>query len=348
MYGVNRHGHATRWCDVCEVDCPANKAGWRQHINGERHQNNLRPRESSSNSNALYYYCHGSGKQQGVKADVQIAIQDTCADMVTFQESISGKSLARHLLDDDATKFEDVNSEGKMPAVASTKEEVTLAYFAPKRQSNGGGLRKTKECALFNASSIDKHSGGALFGHRIPSLDDEILVGGHPVEEDEGVFINTHEPFCLVTVGVQGAGKSHTTSCVLESCLVPFETCNIVKLSSPMISLVLHYDHNASSLCEAAGLISPSASFQAGLSHLDDSVIAAVPKSKAVILVSPTYYTQRKRFYGDYCAVKPLLFRWRNLGADHIKRIMRIESGDNQLYVAVFLDLLRGYQRKGT
>ena len=114
-----------------------------------------------------------------------------------------------------------------------------------------------------------------------------------------------------------------------------------------MTSLVLHYDHNPKSVCEAAGLLSPNPSFQAAMSHLEENVAAAVPKSKAVILVSPTYYAQRKKYYGDYCTVKPLLFRWSSLGADHIKRIMRIESGDNQLYVAVFLDLLREYQRKG-
>jgi hypothetical protein len=114
-----------------------------------------------------------------------------------------------------------------------------------------------------------------------------------------------------------------------------------------MTSLVLQYDHNPKSVCEAAGLLSPNPSFQAAMSHLEENVVAAVPKSKAVILVSPTYYAQRKKYYGDYCTVKPLLFRWSSLGADHIKRIMRIESGDNQLYVAVFLDLLREYQRKG-
>ena len=44
--------------------------------------------------------------------------------------------------------------------------------------------------------------------------------------------------------------------------------------------------------------------------------------------------------------MKPLLFRWASLSADHIKRIMRTESGDNQLYVASFLSLLRGLQRQ--
>ena len=52
-------------------------------------------------------------------------------------------------------------------------------------------------------------------------------------------------------------------------------------------------------------------------------------------------------FYGEYCTVKPLLLKWRSLTADHIKRIMRISEGDNQLYVASMLSLLRGYQRAG-
>jgi hypothetical protein len=43
--------------------------------------------------------------------------------------------------------------------------------------------------------------------------------------------------------------------------------------------------------------------------------------------------------------VKPLLFNWSSLSADHIKKIMRIEEKDAQLYVAAMLDLLRKYQR---
>jgi len=347
MYSVNAYGYNTKWCEVCESDCPASKAGWKQHINGSRHQANLQARNRNDSYDP---YDYGSGfsvksansSSVKVEDEVKIAVEDTSADIITFQESIGGKSAANDLA--VTTDFENVTLDAEQLAAASCKEEVTLAYFRPKCASNGGFLKK-KELALFNASSIDKHSGGALFGHLFPSLDDDALGDHHQV--GEGVYLNTHEPFCFVTVGVQGAGKSHTTSCVLESCLVPFETCNIVKLSSPMTSLVLQYDHNPKSVCEAAGLLSPNPSFQAAMSHLEENVAAAVPKSKAVILVSPTYYAQRKKYYGDYCTVKPLLFRWSSLGADHIKRIMRIESGDNQLYVAVFLDLLREYQRKG-
>ena len=54
------------------------------------------------------------------------------------------------------------------------------------------------------------------------------------------VYLNTHEPFCLAAVGMQGGGKSHTMACVLESCLVPFPEHGVVRLRQPMATLVLH------------------------------------------------------------------------------------------------------------
>jgi hypothetical protein len=359
------------WCDVCFCNVSDSPVAWSQHIRGSKHRSQaaaagattataaaaanrrnsiLAAAASRSTSKVVVSHnTHGHNDDKKPKDEIKIAVHDTSADMITFQEAIGGKSATVHQLDGTSESDQDLSLDDKLPAVvaASTKEEATLAYFLPK--STGAGFSKKKESALFSATSIDKHSGGALFGYRFPSIDEDIPddVGGHPVGMEEGVYLNTHEPFCFVTVGVQGAGKSHTTSCVLESCLVPLDTCNIVKLSSPMTSLVLHYDHSSKSVCEAAGLLSPNPSFQAAMSRFDDNIELAVPRSKAVILVSPTFYTQRKKFYGDYCTVKPLLFRWSTLGADHIKRIMRIESGDNQLYVAVFLDLLREYQRKG-
>ena len=64
------------------------------------------------------------------------------------------------------------------------------------------------------------------------------------------VYLNTHEPFCLVTVGVQGAGKSHTLATILEGCLIPFPENNINRLNKPMTTLVLHYDESSTSRCE--------------------------------------------------------------------------------------------------
>ena len=170
------------------------------------------------------------------------------------------------------------------------------------------------------------------------------------------VYLNTHEPFCLAAVGMQGGGKSHTMACVLESCLVPFPEHGVVRLRQPMATLVLHYDQNVTSVCEATGLISPLP----GLARLltgaggggggggrgGGGPARCLPRAKMVVLVSPSYWRQRRAFYGDYCVVRPLLFRWATLSADHIKKIMRIRDSDGQLYVAAMLDLLRQYQRE--
>ena len=150
------------------------------------------------------------------------------------------------------------------------------------------------------------------------------------------VYLNTHEPFTMVAVGLQGSGKSHTLSCILESCLLPMP--GVIRLKQSMTSLVLHYDQNPSSICEATGLIESPFTIDGCTPH--------VGREQLLVLVSPSYYQQRKDFYGDYCIVKPLLLRWSTMTANHIKSIMRIEEDGNQLYVAGLLDLLRRYQRE--
>ena len=68
---------------------------------------------------------------------------------------------------------------------------------------------------------------------------------------------------------------------------------------------------------------------------------------RLVVLVSPSFYHQRKQFYKDAgFEVRPLLFRWTSLGAEQLKKLMRLSDKDAQLYVSVMLDLLREYQRE--
>jgi hypothetical protein len=224
--------------------------------------------------------------------------------------------------------------------------------------------------------------------------------------EDVRAFINTGEPFCFATIGVQGGGKSHTLNCILEACLIPVPEGNITNLHNPMTAVVLHYDQTITSVCEATGLIRPNQALtpiitgskvttaaaslissqdeetcglEEEMSKLDEDMqrthlhddnqsvtsnkvveeefktspqskhtpgLYCLPKENMVVLVSPTYYEQRKRFYAGYCTVKPLLFDWRKLTADHIRRLMKLKDSDNQLYISSMLELLRGYQRQ--
>ena len=85
---------------------------------------------------------------------------------------------------------------------------------------------------------------GQLIG--MSKLDNENQV----LEQHQEVYLNTNEPFCLVTVGVQGSGKSHTLATVLEGCLIRFPVKSVCRLKKPMTTLVLHYDESESSRCE--------------------------------------------------------------------------------------------------
>ena len=256
------------------------------------------------------------------KKEKPVKIADSSEGIVTFKQSLGGKFPSNAGLDDGvdlSIEMENMQLSDEGNKGPSSADTMASLLFMPKAAANG--LLSSRGLSLFSRSSIDDHLEGALLGNLWPS--DEGYAG-------DKVYLNTHDPFCFVTVGVQGAGKSHTTSCVLESCLVPFKPGNVVKLNAPMLSMVLHYDQNTSSICEAAGLLQVGGAVKSKMKHFGNNVSAAVSKDKAVILCSPSFYKQRKKFYGDYCTVKPLLFRWRSLTADHIKRIMRIESSDSK------------------
>lgn len=85
-------------------------------------------------------------------------------------------------------------------------------------------------------------------------------VTGLSIAEDKKdirVFYNVSAPSSTFICGSQGSGKSHTLSCLLESCLVP-SVANV--LPSPLCGVVFHYDtfvsDDGGSPCEAAWLSS--------------------------------------------------------------------------------------------
>lgn len=199
------------------------------------------------------------------------------------------------IVSDDESAAEPPPADIHDAPVDATLSDALSAYFMTSQSA----APPRHGVSLGDAAALQSFTEAALFGSLLTA-------------SGENVFLNTHEPFCLAAVGVQGAGKSHTMSVVLESCLLPLPLpCGqeIVRLQRPMASLVLHYDQNAASVCEATGLIRPSP-LLARLFEASGSPLPALPREQMVILVSPSYYAQRRAFYGDYCVVKPLLFRW--------------------------------------
>lgn len=220
-------------------------------------------------------------------------------------------------------------------------------FFGPRADArkSAEGLPSMRGVALADADSAHRFGEAALLGtldHAPPSFDAE----GNAILRAPAVWLNTNEPFCLAAIGVQGGGKSHTMGCILESCLVPFPNGGVVCLRSPMSGLVLHFDNSDASSCEAAGLMTPAPEL---VRHLGAGGAPCLPRDKMVILVSPSNYRARKAFYGDAFNVQPVVFRWASLTADHIKRIMNMNTSDGAipLYMAGLMDILRRYQRRG-
>lgn len=188
------------------------------------------------------------------------------------------------------------------------------------------------------------------------------LQSSQGASEALNVYLNTHDPFCFVTVGVQGSGKSHSLSVVLESCVLHVAdelkraTDDALRLRRPMTSLVFHYDQNQRNGCEAIGVVEPSDSLCAFVAGMQRDASAApldaptLPHDQLLVLVSPSNFHERKAFYrqtyGPKVRVEALLFSWSKLSAKQLKCLMRINEGDNQLYVSTMLSLLRGFQRE--
>ncbi len=79
---------------------------------------------------------------------------------------------------------------------------------------------------------------------------------GEPIA-DPRVFYNVAAPSSVFICGSQGAGKSHTFSCLLENCLAKTDA-NV--LPRPLTGIIFHYDtfisDTGGSPCEAAWLSS--------------------------------------------------------------------------------------------
>jgi hypothetical protein len=159
----------------------------------------------------------------------------------------------------------------------------------------------------------------------------------------------------LVAVGVQGAGKSHTLSTVIENWLVKerrnlvstlsdSETRSLLDMpkdisgDSGMAALVFHFDQAPENMCEAVTLSKPRA-------DLPSSMARAV--ANVVVLVSPANYRRRKRFYdslGFPVKVQPLLFTWSDLDVEDLRTLMHVAH--DPLYMESVIDYLRSMQKQ--
>ncbi|KAH9898708.1 hypothetical protein F4778DRAFT_742651 [Xylariomycetidae sp. FL2044] len=162
----------------------------------------------------------------------------------------------------------------------------------------------------------------------------------HPSEpEDQLVLANVNMPWSAFICGSQGAGKSHTLSCLLESGLLKENPAG--KLTHPLAGMVLHYDMYTNSsttqLCEAAYLCS------------------SLP---VTILVSPSNIWTMKRLYSNLPGlspdipqpkVLPLYLNENQLDVTRILKLMAVnpEAKEVPLYMDVVMNIARQMAMEG-
>ncbi|KAG1817521.1 uncharacterized protein BJ212DRAFT_1349680 [Suillus subaureus] len=152
------------------------------------------------------------------------------------------------------------------------------------------------------------------------------------VPVDPRLYVNTNTPFTAVVCGVQGSGKSHTVSVLLENMLIP-KLQEIGSLQQPLAGLVLHFGEGG--ICslpsEAAWVGAPSTE--------------GVRTPKVRVFVSKSSLNTMKGVYaplGKNVEVIPLLFNETELDAQAFLSMMAVGSSDSApLYIQIVLSILR-------
>jgi hypothetical protein len=291
-------------------------------------------------------------RKEGSKVFVRPAASSLCLETVETSSPVptasSGKNLSARssnsnrfdLVETNMTRLQkslyckssvvtSLHEKFKVPCVDGKREvtnEYLISRFFPtpefQEEDNSGTLKS----ALLDHETLNKCSGKVQFG----------LLGMD--EAGTPIFQNTSHPFCVVTVGVQGSGKSHSLSSIVENCSLNFAP--VTSLEKPCSTLVFHYDVNQENFCQTATLSAPN--------DLNEDFNIPVVQ-KLVILVSPSFYLQRKEFYAQWpnCTVFPLLFKWTEMTASTLKSLMRVRMDTAPpLYMGALLDMLRKMQKK--
>ena len=170
------------------------------------------------------------------------------------------------------------------------------------------------------------------------------------IQADERIFLNTNIPFSAFICGVQGSGKSHTTSCLLgkthqaspllwliasENSLIRSEMLG--SLPNPLSALVFHFSEFSSRTsynpCEAAFLAMAHPKFP---SHSTAAYLTVV--------VPPSNHYNLRQIYARFPKVEVLPFKLKPqiLDVGTMLVLMAVDqTKDRSLYMAQVIKVLR-------
>jgi hypothetical protein len=165
------------------------------------------------------------------------------------------------------------------------------------------------------------------------------LAGQEPSESSAQLFLNTNVPVSTFICGVQGSGKSHTTSCILENAVIP--SPHLGQLQKPVSTLVFNYGEWSSG---GAGFNISEATFLAAPS----TVHPGHRVKRVTVLTSPSNLAIKK-LYLRYPNVRiiPFKLKAKTLDISALSTLMAVdEKSSVPLYMAKVESILRSIAAK--
>ncbi|RDX53600.1 hypothetical protein OH76DRAFT_1479402 [Lentinus brumalis] len=169
--------------------------------------------------------------------------------------------------------------------------------------------------AYLAADMADKRHQYGVLGSVVAIKDKD----GSYAPEDPRLYVNTNAPFLTIVCGVQGSGKSHTVSVLLENMLISgFEAIGVSEKA--LSGLVLHFGEGGSGTgpCEAG--------------WLGCSEVAGVRPPRIMVYVSSSSLSTMRRVYaplGHSVTVEPLLFSEKELDVEAILSMMAVGGSES-------------------
>jgi hypothetical protein len=209
-----------------------------------------------------------------------------------------------------------------------------------KKSDKTGGRTKGSQRDIEQAPLLS----GGIVAQRANELVPQFGLIGCLANEDASlpssqIFFNTNVPISTFICGVQGSGKSHTTSCLLENAVI--SSPYLGKLESPVPTLVFSYGEWSTggagfNISEATFLAAPS---QAAPGH---------QVKRITVLTSPSNLAIN-RLYQRHPNVRIIPFRLRakTLDISALRTLMAIdEKSSVPLYMAKVESILRAIASK--
>lgn len=249
-----------------------------------------------------------------------------------------GTCLSSHFDGDTDREFDIQNGSSEISSAFSSNDFAHMNILLPnpdKNKHNGkgrveGAFARIQHAPIIDADVLSSDTYSLFPQYGLLGLHAEAMHGNGKL------LLNTNVPFSMFLCGVQGSGKSHTTSCILENALV-HSRC-LGKLQNPLSALVFNYapfsgDGIGFTVSEAVFLASPD-------TRLPDRAHV----KKVHVLVSPSNFVRISKIYLQLpnVLVRPFKIKPRDLDIDTILTLMNVsESDETPLYMAQVTQILR-------